>query len=220
MTRKGEQTRERILSTASELVVKNGFASTSIRDLVQASGVNRGSLYFHFPGKDDLGVAVLERGRQRFLEFVRTSLRGDSPGERLDNFFESALKTQSSTGFVGGCLWGNTALEMSDSEEHERYIEVVRSVFEGWICLIEEVIEHAQGCGQVRDDIPAETLARQVVATMEGGIMFSRLAHDPGPFRNCLDCMRTMLELRTSSSAASERSRNGEQQSDKETKGS
>lgn len=202
MTRKGEQTRGRILSRAAELVVRRGFGATSVNDLVEATGVNRGSLYFHFPGKDDLGVAVLERAKERFLSFVRDSLAGSTPGERLDNFLRAALKAHSSTGFVGGCLWGNTALEMSDTDGNGRYVEVVREVFEAWSGMIQEVIAEAQSCGQVRKDVPAGVLARQVIATIEGGIMQSRLIHDPAPMRECLKALRVTLELRSSSRAA------------------
>ncbi len=200
MTRKGEQTRERILSKATHLVLRQGFGATSVNDLVKATGVNRGSLYFHFPGKDDLGVAILERAREQFLAFVEESLAGETPGWRLENFFRAAMAAHESTRFVGGCLWGNTALEMSDAEGQERYVEIVGEVFSTWRDMIEEVIAAAQQCGQVRDDIPAGVLATHVVAGVEGGIMLSRLRHDAGPMRTCVDAMRTLLQLRTSDS--------------------
>ena len=197
MTRKGQQTRERILSRATKLVARQGFGATSVNDLVEATGANRGSLYFHFPGKDDLGMAVLERAREQFLAFIRKSLAGKSPGRQLENFFRSALKAHESTGFVGGCLWGNTALEMSDADGHERYVQIVREVFAAWTAMLEEVIVEAQKCGQVRSDIPADDLAIHVVSAVEGGIMLSRLHRDAGPLRGCLNTQRHLLQLRT-----------------------
>ncbi len=197
MTCKGKQTRDRILSQATNLMARQGFRATSVNDLVEATGVNRGSLYFHFTGKDELGLAVLERARGQFLAFVRKSLAGKSPGRQLENFFQAALRVNESTGFVGGCLWGNTALEMSDAEGHVQFVEIVRDVFAAWMGMIEEVIAAAQQCGQVQDDIPPATLATHVIATIEGGIMLSRLHKDGGPLRDCLDGLRQMLQLRT-----------------------
>ena len=197
MTHRGEQTRERILSQATNLVIRRGFGATSVSDLVEATGVNRGSLYFHFPGKDQLGLAVLERAGEQLQTFIKESLTGNSPGRQLDNFFRAALKAHESAEFVGGCLWGNTALEMSDAEGHERFVEIVRDVFAAWMGTIEEIIAAAQQCGQVQGDIPAATLATDVVATIEGGIMLSRLHKDPKPLRDCLDGLRQMLRLRT-----------------------
>jgi TetR/AcrR family transcriptional regulator, transcriptional repressor for nem operon len=202
MTHKGQNTRERILDKATEVVIRRGFGTTSVNDLIRATGVNRGSLYFHFPGKAGLGVAVLERAKDRFLSFVRDTLAGSTPGERLDSFLRAALKAHTSAGFVGGCLWGNTALEMSDIDGNERCVDVVREVFEAWCGMIQEVLAEAQSCGQVRKDVPAGVLARQVIATIEGGIMQSRLVHDPAPMRQCLKALRVTLELRPSSRAS------------------
>ena len=167
MTRRGEQTRERILSQATKLMARQGFRATSVNDLVEATGVNRGSLYFHFPDKNAMGVAVLERSGEQFLAFIQESLTGKGPGRQLENFFRAALRVNESTGFIGGCLWGNTAMEMSDVEGHERFVEIVRDVFAAWMGMIEEVIAAAQQCGQVQGDIPAAILATHVVATIE-----------------------------------------------------
>lgn len=196
MTSRGEQTRERILSTAAELILRRGFRATSVNELTAATGVNRGSLYFHFPGKDDLGMAVLKRARDQFLDFVKCSLKGKTPGQQLDALFRAALDRNTSRQFVGGCLWGNTALEMSDADGREQYVDLVREVFELWAAMLEDVIAKAQGCGEVRADIPADGLARQAIATIEGGIMLSRLSHAPGPLHDCLDNLRVMLGLR------------------------
>jgi AcrR family transcriptional regulator len=54
-----EQTRQRILATASHLFVERGYASTSIRDISEQLGLTKGSLYYHFASKQDLLVALL-----------------------------------------------------------------------------------------------------------------------------------------------------------------
>ncbi len=196
MGRKGEQTRERILDTAADLVVQRGFGATSMQELQERAGVNRGTLYFHFPGKEDLGLAVLERARRGFLAFLREALTGDTPGERLERFFQAALRAHRATGFVGGCLWGNTALEMADAGGDARYVRIVRAVFAEWIEMTRAVIAEAQESGQVRGDLKAADLALQVVCTIEGGIMLSRLRKSEVPLRTCLEALRQTLGLR------------------------
>jgi AcrR family transcriptional regulator len=54
-----EQTRQRILVTASHLFVERGYASTSIRDISERLGMTKGSLYYHFASKQDLLVALM-----------------------------------------------------------------------------------------------------------------------------------------------------------------
>ena len=60
---RGEATKERLIEEATGLINIKGLGATSVRDLLAATGVAKGSLYHHFPGKEDLGLAALERAR-------------------------------------------------------------------------------------------------------------------------------------------------------------
>ena len=59
----GKDTRWRIVEAAMELFWLKGYASTSIADILSRSQVNSGSLYYFFPGKQDVLLAVLEAYR-------------------------------------------------------------------------------------------------------------------------------------------------------------
>jgi TetR/AcrR family transcriptional regulator, transcriptional repressor for nem operon len=194
MATKGELTREKITRTATELFCRQGFAATSINDLVAACDITKGSLYFHFPGKDDVALAVLEQAEAEFMLFLDNALAGTSPGAALDRFFHRALEFHRQKNFVGGCLFGNVALEASDS--NEIYAASVAQVFACWQEKIRTVIAAAQRAGQLRADLPAETLALLVVSTIEGGIMLSRLRKEEEPLKSCLDSLRTLLALK------------------------
>lgn len=189
--RKGDATRDRLLTEATHLVRRRGFSGTSVSALLHAAGVKKGALYHHFPAKDDLGLAILERDRQGFMAFLDATLSAPTPLEGLDRFFAAALEKHRETGFVGGCLWGNTALEMSDT--NPSFTELVTKVFDEWLARIERVIRDGQSVGQIRDDLPAPDLARLVVAGIEGGIMMSRLTKQEGPLRACLEAVKRCL---------------------------
>ena len=193
MTIKGERTKEKITRAAAELFRRQGFAATSISDLVEAAGVKKGSLYFHFPGKDDLALEVLQQAEIEFMDFLDSALVGPTPAARLDNFFRRALEIHRGSGFVGGCLFGNTALEASDC--NLRYACRVAEVFDRWTGKIRVVIAEAQVDGQIRKDLAADVLAQFVVASVEGGIMLARLRKEEEPLSRCLDSLRTLLEL-------------------------
>lgn len=189
--RRGDATREKLLTETTHLVRKRGFSRTSVSTLLQAAGVKKGALYHHFPGKDDLGLAVLAHDRDGFLAMLDANLDPATPLESLDRFFTAALAKHRDTGFIGGCLWGNTALEMSDSDVP--HVDVVKQMFEDWITKVECVIRSGQQTGDIRADLPAADLARLVVAGIEGGIMLSRLTKKEGPFKTCLDSLRALL---------------------------
>ena len=194
MATKGDITREKILEAARYLFNTKGFGATSINDLVDASGLQKGSIYFHFPGKDAIGLTVLEEARNSFMDFLSDSLTGDSPGICLENFFRSVMEKHLATGFVGGCIFGNTALEMGDSDK--KYTEIIDQVFDQWIGKIEKLVVAAQKKGEIRDDITGNALARNIVAVIEGGIMMSRVKKDEAPLRECLEVLRKTLDLK------------------------
>jgi TetR/AcrR family transcriptional repressor of nem operon len=194
MATKGDITREKILEAARYLFTTKGFGATSINDLVDASGLQKGSIYFHFPGKDAIGLTVLEEARNSFMDFLADSLRGDSPYLSLENFFRNVMEKHLATGFVGGCIFGNTALEMGDS--NKKYAEIIDQVFDQWINKIEKIVVAAQEKGEMRGDITGNALARNIVAVIEGGIMMSRVKKDEVPLRECLAVLRKTLELK------------------------
>jgi len=186
-----QATRERLIAVTHELVRRKGFDRTSVADVMAAAGVGKGSFYYHFSDKDSLGLAVLEQDRVGFMAVVDECLDAPTPLSGLERFFAMALEKHRATGFVGGCLWGNTALEMSDS--NPVFASLVAELFDEWTAKIEATIRAGQEHGQIRSDLPAPELARSVVAIIEGGTMLSRLKKQEAPLRGCLTTLRTML---------------------------
>jgi AcrR family transcriptional regulator len=68
--RKGELTAERILDAAEALFAERGYAGTTLRDVAARVGLRIPSLYNHFPSKDALYAAVLERGIGPVLQIL------------------------------------------------------------------------------------------------------------------------------------------------------
>ncbi len=61
MPRDGSATRQRILDTAERLVIDNGFAGTSVDQVVVESGTSKGAFFHHFPSKVDLARSLVAR---------------------------------------------------------------------------------------------------------------------------------------------------------------
>jgi len=194
MAIKGELTRQKIIADAAQIFQRKGFGATSINDLLSATGVTKGNLYFHFPGKEAIGIAVLQQESERFMQFLDEALTGSTPAACLDNFFTMVLRKHQKIGFVGGCLFGNTALEASDT--FPVYAQMVSDVFDQWSDKLQCKVTAAQVLGLVRGDLPAKHLAQMIVATIEGGIMQSRLKKSAEPMTRCLDTLRTVLALK------------------------
>jgi TetR/AcrR family transcriptional repressor of nem operon len=193
MKNNGIRTRERVLAGATEIFHRQGFRGTSIHDLIRETGVKKGNLYHFFRSKEEIGLEVLIRAREDFFTFLENSLQGDHPFDQLANHFESILRYHEGRNLLGGCLFGNTALEMSD--RNETYRDVIHSVFEDWQRRIREVLENAIRSGGVREDLDPEAMARHIVATVEGGILLARAGRNPADLKRCLAFLAELLGI-------------------------
>ena len=195
MATKGEQTREKILAEARLVFKRKGFAATTINDLLDAAGTTKGNLYFHFADKEAIGLAVLKREQQLFYQSLdRVFAEATPPAQGLDHFLRQALENQSQQRFIGGCLFGNMALEASDTSPV--FTRLVQEVFNEWNTRLEQHIRLAQRDRQIRTDIPAGDLAELIVAVIEGGIMQSRLHKSESPLKQSLNALRRILEIK------------------------
>lgn len=83
--RRGPDRRKQIIAAASELFASRGFEGTSIRDIAAASGVLSGSLYYHFPSKEDLLFTVHQESLTAMRREVEAAIVDISdPWQRLE----------------------------------------------------------------------------------------------------------------------------------------
>jgi AcrR family transcriptional regulator len=99
--RQAEATRQLLVSVARELFTEQGYAATSIEDIIKRAGVARGALYYHFPGKDALFRAVYEQVQTEVAtRVVATAVSANEPwdgvraglGAFLDACLEPAFR--------------------------------------------------------------------------------------------------------------------------------
>ena len=190
--RKGEQTKQGILKKTRRLLMTKGFHNTSISDIIAACGVKKGNLYYHFASKEELGLAVLQDAAAEFFLLLENSLAGANPLEKVGNSLEAILQAQRKANFVGGCLFGNTALEMSDS--NPRFARIIRTVFDRWVDLLAGVLAQSRKkSGPLAQD--PRQLAKLIVAVAEGGIMMTRVSKDGRDLRDCILSLRRLLGM-------------------------
>jgi len=94
-TEASPSTAARILAVAEELFAERGYAAVSIREIAGRVGVNQGSIYNHFAGKQALYEAVLERGLRPLLELLAVSAAAEGPAgdELLDALLDRLWQT-------------------------------------------------------------------------------------------------------------------------------
>jgi AcrR family transcriptional regulator len=111
------EARERILRAASDLFYREGIRAVGVDRVVAAAGVAKMSLYKHFPTKDHLVLAFLERRDQAWREAFEAAVRAKSedPRARIEALFTVLGDWFRSDGFRG-CAFINAALELAQPE--------------------------------------------------------------------------------------------------------
>jgi len=71
---KGDLSSERLLQVAAHLFREKGYLATSVRDIAQAANMKSGSIYYHYPSKDALLEAVMNRAIGAFNDTVKSAL--------------------------------------------------------------------------------------------------------------------------------------------------
>ena len=78
--KKSDRTREKILKTAATLFQRQGYASTTLRDIAATAQMQAGSIYYHFDTKSEILDIVLDRGLRDIHDAVETVIKSHEPG--------------------------------------------------------------------------------------------------------------------------------------------
>jgi AcrR family transcriptional regulator len=128
------EARERILDTAYQLFSRRGIRAVGIDEVIERAGVAKATLYRHFPSKDDLVIAFLERREERWtLAWVEAEAkrRGTTPEQQLLAIFELFDEWFHRDDFEA-CSFINVLLEMGPAhrvgQASVRHLASIRSV--------------------------------------------------------------------------------------------
>jgi TetR/AcrR family transcriptional repressor of nem operon len=187
-----KDTRWRIVEAAMELFWLKGYASTSVADILSRSQVNSGSLYYFFPGKQDVLLAVLEAYRDGIRPMLlEPAWAGvDDPVERvfaLLNFYRRAIVD---TECSYGCPIGSLALELHEADPAVRELMAVN--FTAWVDAVEDCFRVAGH--RFRDGTDLRGLAELALNVMEGGVMQARTYRDVAYFDRAVTQFRQAVD--------------------------
>jgi len=180
------------LTKAMHAFWSHGYEATSIADLVDCMGINRGSLYATFGGKRSLFMRALRQYRTVHLhDWVTALTQAHGPREAIIAGFDQAIATAVEDGARDGCLVINTALELSPHDE-----EVGEFVDN---CLIEMEtffrgrIEQGQAVGEIPGHVAPVDTARALLSLFVAIRVFSRSRPNGPLLRSVADQAAAML---------------------------
>jgi len=166
--------RDVILSKGMEVMHRQGYNGTSVRDIVRAAGVPQGSFTNHFASKEAFGLEVLDLYHARGCKMMRETLGNEalSPLGRIRAYVEAYQSLFRQRGCQHGCLCGNFAAEASDLSEPLRKRNA--EIFEDLQRRIVDCLKAAVKAGEVSRPMKHDEVANFIVGGLQGALLLGK----------------------------------------------
>jgi TetR/AcrR family transcriptional repressor of nem operon len=199
MARSGAETRERILDGAQTLVLEHGLAATTVDAILAASGTSKGAFFHHFPTKNDLARALVERYAASDIAFLeefmaRAEALSDDPAVQAVEFirmFEDAADDMVSQ--QPSCLYVSYIFEKQLFEDGTN--DVIAGAVVAWRERLAAKLRDAAERHPPAAPVDVDALADHVFATFEGAFMLTRAMADTDLMRRQLELVRRYVAL-------------------------
>lgn len=165
------------LDAAMELFWRKGYEAASMRELLDAMGIGRGSFYDTFGDKHSLFLSALDRFQEVRASWIEEALRGEGLGG-IEEVFHRSLNGLYQYRPPRGCLLANSAVELAphDPEVAARisaYIWRTEGAFQA-------ALERARDGGEIPSGSDPRALSRFLVNTLHGLRVLARAGADRG----------------------------------------
>ena len=159
--------RDKILDVAEALFARRGFEGIGMREVAEAAGLGKSSLFHHFRSKAQLYLAVLERVLARIEERLAPALAGPGrPSEKLDRWtdllVDAIAEHDSAARLLLRALFEDDAFDAEAWPEGQGAERTLQEILSGITGLLREGIE----AGEFRDASPAHTVQTLIGATV------------------------------------------------------
>lgn len=179
-------TKRRLLDAALVLLLERGYAGLGVQDVLDRTGIPKGSFYHHFESKEDMALQAVELYTVMGHQLLDRCLACDGrPAlRRVRDFFEQLGGLYGEQGYLG-CLLGALGQELSGANElfRRRIEECVGSI----AARIGDCLEEARTAGELPPETAPRRLADILVNAWEGAALRSRLLRSPEPLHQVLD---------------------------------
>ena len=189
---KGEQTRREIVRKSAPLFNQKGYEGTSLSDLMEATGLQKGGIYRHFSGKEELATEAFDYSWGRAV-----SGRLDGVAEvpdcvnRLKKMIENFVQLRA--GLVpGGCPLMNTAVEADDGNAALR--ARAKKALQNWTVRLSKIATEGIKKQQIDHHIDPLKLSQLIIGSLEGALLISRLQNSDEPLRAIKQHLSEYLE--------------------------
>ncbi len=199
--RKSEKTRQFIIEKSAGIFNRKGYNGTTLDDIIEATGLTKGSIYGNFKKgsedkkgvKEEIAIAAFQHAVQHVYQAIgeRTGVI-DNALDKLKAVIYFYRERVLNPPVEGGCPIQNTSVEADDDNPALR--EKVLEAIEMWRKRIIRTLEKGIERGEVRPDADLDEFATLFIGNIEGGILLARIQKNVKPFEVMSKQLLVMIE--------------------------
>ena len=166
-----------VLANATQIFWRNGYADTSMEDIVSQTGVSRYGLYGTFGNKKELLIAAIRHYDETMSQLLMTSLQDHEASlPAIIDYWRTIAEHAKDETFCAGCLIVNVAVEVAP---HDSDVSAeVQRIDRKHQALFTRAIQNGQMKGEVPAHIDAEGSALMMVSLARGLALMVRAGTD------------------------------------------
>jgi TetR/AcrR family transcriptional regulator, transcriptional repressor for nem operon len=192
---KAERTRTYIIERSALVFNHKGYAGTSLADLVEATGLTKGSIYGNFENKNAVAVAAYDYNidfmRREFASVMIPQPTAEGKLIALTEYYRQNWRKFFAR---GGCPIQNASIETDDAADLMELREHVQASVRMWAKDIGAIIGKGQRTGEFRAEIDAQAYAYEILIILEGGIMIAKILDHPKQLYVALDRIVAIIQ--------------------------
>ena len=187
---KGEETRQRIIAAAAPLFNKQGYAGCALKDIMEATGLEKGGIYRHFESKEEIAAEAFDYAWTIAMALRRQGME-DVPNH-VDRLKKHIAAFVFRSNIPGGCPLLNTGVDSDNGNPILR--ERVQKALRAWKKMLRMTLSEGIAAGTVRAEVDADRVARMIISGLEGGMLVSRIEKNDQALQDAMEYLDRYLE--------------------------
>lgn len=190
---KAERTKQFIIEKTAPVFNAKGYAGTSMNDLMEATGLTKGSIYGNFENKDEVALAAFDYNFGKVVAYLRQNIEARTNAiDKLLVYPETYRHYLKLPFLKAGCPVLNTATEADDT--HPLLKEKVVNALKFWKTSIERHIAVGIEKKEIKATTNTSEFAAILMSLIEGAVMQAKVTGKNTDLNTTMDFLEKLIK--------------------------
>ena len=190
---KAERTKQFIIEKTAPVFNAKGYAGTSMNDLMEATGLTKGSIYGNFENKDEVALAAFDYNFGKVVTYLRQAIEARTSSiDKLLVYPETYRNFLKLPFLKAGCPVLNTSTEADDT--HPLLKEKAVNALKLWKTSVEKHITTGIQKKEIKATTNASEFAAILMSLIEGAVMQAKVTGKHADLNTTMDFLEKLIK--------------------------